>query len=209
MEVNKLMGFYELKRVGLNAPKFKLYKLGDPILLEDDILYTVRTAVYIGKDMSLPREVGVNKVEAKAFAENTLKRLGDNAQIIIYPFFHAYSSGTLISSGPRILIEACKNDLWNLVDHNIIDYRYIGVVSLENGAVKYDTTITGDLLSSEQILELVSASDIVNRKFSDEVLIEGKSLYLEWSYAVPVNEVTKEPLDQEPELVFYELRIID
>lgn len=83
--MNKLLGFYELKNSMLPTIPWKEYKMDT--VLDSDILWTVRTAVYKGEDLNLPRSVGTTAEAAIEFAKSTFQRYGKNGMIIYYPYF--------------------------------------------------------------------------------------------------------------------------
>jgi hypothetical protein len=143
--------------------------------------------------------VGVSSSEAIEFANAVKQKLGDNALIIYYPYFVADKSGTLLVSPSGFIIEAVNKDLWNLVSNNDRDITY----AYENGQLQ----ITGNkyFLSTKEIEELNLVERRVRGSFRDS-LLEGKSILLEWSYAVE-SSPTKEKIGK-PYLVFYECRTV-
>ena len=114
--MNKLEGFFELNRVGLPSVPWKEYNKN--VSLDEDILWTIRSAVLSGKDFNLPRKVGVHASEANAFAENLVNKLRDNGMVVYYPYFIAEKSGVMEVAADKVVIEAVKADLWNLVSYN-------------------------------------------------------------------------------------------
>lgn len=194
--MNKLMGFYELKDSKLPTVPWREYK-GES--LDDSILWTVRTAVYRGMDLNLPRLVGANALDAEKFAKGIVEKYGDNGMAIYYPYFLAEKSGTLNISSDRIVIEAVKEDLWNLVTDG---YRDVTIIIEDN-----NTTFVGDdtFVSEEEIGELKNYSATVKLMFRDD-LLEGNSVQLEWSYAYQ-SDVNKNRVG-ERYLVFYEVRTV-
>ena len=60
--MNKLLGFYELKDSVLPTIPWK--EFNKEVKLDSNILWTVRSAVYRGEDLNLPRAVGVNALDA-------------------------------------------------------------------------------------------------------------------------------------------------
>ena len=71
--MNKLMGFYELQSMSLPSVQWKEYTGNEK--LNPEVLWTVRSAVYRGDDLNLPRLVGVNSEDAMSFAESLLLKL--------------------------------------------------------------------------------------------------------------------------------------
>lgn len=219
MEINKLLGFYELKSSGLPHPNFKIYDNTDNINCDKPILYTVRTAVYRGGDISLPRAVGVDGPTAKAKAVEILRQLGDNAQIYVAPYFIATKSGTMLIGPDTLIVEACWEDLWNLVDHHKIDGYYDGwyhetkkdaEVLMPGEAVTptrmSSNAIEGNILTTELVEDLKKYVERLRRIYRNELLCNNL-IYLEWSCACE-SSLDKVPLS-EPELVFFELKIIN
>ena len=118
--MNKLMGFLELKEMSLPSIPWKQYTGNEK--LDEKYLWTIRSAVYRGEDLNLPRLVGEDAENATKFAENLLYKLGNNGMVIFYPYFIANKSGTLEVKRNSVIIEAVKEDLWNLVtysDHEV------------------------------------------------------------------------------------------
>ena len=114
--MNKLMGFLELKEMMLPSIPWKQYTGNEE--LSDDFLWTIRSAVYRGDDLNLPRSVGKDADESKKFADDLLRKINDNGMVIYYPYFVAKKSGTLEVRRDCVVIEAVKDDLWNLVTYS-------------------------------------------------------------------------------------------
>lgn len=195
--MNKLLGFYELRDSYL--PTIPWEKYDKNVHFEDDILWTVRTAVYRGNDLNLPRAVGVIAEKAAKFANSTLKAIGDNGIVIYYPYFIAEKSGTLNVFRDRVVIEAVKEDLWNLVTY--ADREVTIICSEEN--VEYDGN--EGFISGDELNELMSYVKYIKRMFRDD-LLEEKSILLEWSYAYNC-DINKEK-NGKRYLVFYEARTV-
>lgn len=195
--MNKLMGFFELQSMTLPSIPWKEYT-GQEIL-QDDLLWTIRSAVFQGDDLNLPRLVGATAKDAKAFADRLLEDLKGRGIVIFYPFFLAQKSGTLEVRADRIVIEAVREDLWNMVTLSKRDVT----VWMEEGR----ETIDGDeaFLSQEEKDDLLSNVREIRKIFRGE-LLEGKSVLLEWSFAQNCN-VHKVPMG-ERYLVFYEARTL-
>lgn len=195
--MNKLLGFYELKDSDL--PTIPWEKFDDSVQFDSRKLWTIRSAVYRGNDLNLPRAVGVCAEEADKFANNLYKRLEDRGIVIYYPYFCAEKSGTLNVFYNRIIIESVAADLWNLVTYSerevtiIIDDKekqYIGNKSF---------------ITDEEMNELLIYAQKARQMFSDDIL-EGKSILLEWSFAYD-SDLYKQRLGDKY-LVFYEARTI-
>ena len=114
--MNKLMGFLELKEMRLPSVPWKQYTGTEN--LNNEFLWTIRSAVYRGNDLNLPRMVGEDSIKAKRFADKLLNQMGDKGMVIYYPYFVASKSGTLCVGPNKIVIEAVKDDLWNLVTYS-------------------------------------------------------------------------------------------
>lgn len=191
------MGFYELK--DMNIPSVPWRQYSSDTVLTPDILWTIRTAVYRGDDLNLPRQVGVNATTAKEFADKMLKTLDGRGMVIYYPYFIANKSGTLNVFSDRIVIEAVKDDLWNLVTFS--DREVTIIIDTEG---KKEIGNEG-FLNEAQIENIKKNVAAVRRTFKDD-LLEGKSALLEWSFANKCN-INKQPVDDEF-LVFYEARTV-
>ena len=195
--MNKLMGFYELKSMDLPSIPWKEYTGTEE--LADDRLWTIRSAVFKGDDLNLPRMVGEIGKKAKDFADSLLKRLQDRGMVIYYPYFVANKSGTLNIFWNDIIIEAVKDDLWNLVTYSDreVTIRINGSTEQIDGNKEF--------LSENEKNEILRHVPEIKRLFRDE-LIEGKSVLLEWSFAQD-SSADKEPVGNEY-LVFYEARTV-
>ncbi|MCX7745566.1 MAG: hypothetical protein N2645_01565 [Clostridia bacterium] len=195
--MNKLEGFYELKKSGLPSVPWEKYDANT--VFDEKILWTVRSAVLLGDDLNLPRKVGVNSYEAKEFADQLINNLGENGMVLFYPYFIADKSGVMEVSADRVVIEAVKDDLWNLVTNNKKDVTII--ISEED--IFYDGN--KDFLSNDEITKLLGYSTSVKRMFRS-LIAEGKSIFLEWSFAY-ISDINKKPTGKK-ELVFYEIRSV-
>lgn len=196
-KMNKLMGFYELTSMNIPSVPWKEYT-GDEKFSEE-CLWTVRSAVYRGDDLNLPRLVGATADEAKVFAEKLRLRMQNKGMVIFYPYFVANKSGTLNVFSNRIIIEAVKKDLWNLVTYSD---REVTIELYDNNA---KISGNGEFLSEDELKKILANVAAVKRSFRDD-LLEGKSVLLEWSLAQKSN-LLKEPMGEEF-LVFYEARTV-
>ena len=194
--MNKLLGFYELKNSMLPTVPWKEY---NNTKFESDLLWTVRTAVHRGKDLNLPRCVGVTAEEAESFARKTSQLYGNNGMVIYYPYFLAEKSGTLNVFHDKVIIEAIKDDLWNLVTYADKDVTII--INAQ------DIEYIGDryFINEDELKELLSYVREIRGMFRDD-LIEGKSVLLEWSYAYK-SDINKKRIGDRY-LVFYEARTV-
>ena len=195
--MNKLMGFYELKNMQLPSIPWKEYTGNENF--SKNYLWTIRSAVYSGDDINLPRLVGAECEEAKKFADKLLEELGNKGIVLYYPYFLAYKRGTLNVYSDRIIIEAVKKDLWNLVTKMDRDVT----IQICNDEKIIDGN--RDFLSKSEIDSLLQYVNEVRYLFRDDI-IEGKSILLEWSFAKNCNS-DKEPIG-DMYLIFYEVRTI-
>ena len=195
--MNKLMGFYELRDLSIPTIPWKEYKPGT--ILSDKYLWTIRSAVIRGNDLNLPRMVGKPAEEATAFANDLYKRINHNGLVIYYPYFIAHKSGTLNIFLDKIVVEAIKNDLWNLVTNQDLD------VSLVFNRQDEIISSYGDekFLSADEIKLLLKYSKKIMGIYRNEIL-DGNTILLEWSIASSC-DINKTPID-DPYLVFYEVR---
>lgn len=196
--MNKLMGFLELKEMRLPSIPWKRYTGNED--LSNDFLWTVRSAVYRGDDLNLPRSVGKNAEESKRFADNLLQKLNDNGMVIYYPYFVAKKSGTIEVRNNSVIIEAVKEDLWNLVTYS---EREVTIVARNNEKTEF--VGNSSFLSKDEQNQLYSHVPEIRKIFRDD-LLEGNAALLEWSIAVSCN-TDKSPSGEEY-LVFYEARTV-
>lgn len=194
-KMNKMLGFYELPKTGLPCIAWK--KFDYDMKLDDTLLWTVRTAVLKGNDLSLPRKVGVSATEAYEFGKQQLNHLKDRGLVVIYPYFIAEKSGTLEVKNNRTIIEAVKKDLWNLVTKNQKD---VTIIVTEDGK-----TYDGDhkFLDTNELEDLLHEAEKLRSKYRDSIA-QGNSLLLEWSFAFNTNK-NGEKIGRKY-LVFYEVR---
>ena len=199
--MNKLLGFYELRDSMLPTIPWETYRKGT--FLDSNFLWTVRTAVHNGNDLNLPRCVGATAKEAAHFADSTVQRNCENAMIVYYPYFLAEKSGTLNVFNNKIVIEAVKDDLWNLVTYSRKDVTII--ISEEKNEYKNEYIGNRSFLEDKELNEIISYVKEVKRLFRDD-LTEGKSVLLEWSYAYKCDIEKNRKGDCY--LVFYEARTV-
>lgn len=195
--MNKLEGFQALRKSGLPTVPWKEYNKN--VVLDHNILWTIRSAVAQGDDLNLPRRVGVTAQDAKEFADTLIASLSENDLVIYYPFFIAIKSGVIEVSRNRIVIEGVKDDLWNLVTNNNKDVTII----FENENIEF----IGDsnFFNQQELLELIDYCNLVKKIFS-QILNSGKSLFLEWSFACK-SSLNKEIIG-DTSLIFYEIRTV-
>lgn len=196
--MNKLMGFLELKEMRLPSIPWKQYTGKEE--LDEKYLWTIRSAVYRGNDLNLPRSVGKRAAESKAFANELLKKMDDRGIVIYYPYFVAKKSGTLEVRNDSVIIEAVKDDLWNLVTYSD---REVTIIIHNDG----QTDIVGnrEFLNSDEQKQLSKHIPEIRKIFRDD-LLQGNAALLEWSYAMSCGN-DKKPISDEY-LVFYEARTV-
>lgn len=191
------MGFFELQNSDIPTIPWKEF-IYDTVL-DDSMLWTIRTAVLSGDDFNLPRSVGENSKKSLQFGKEMLQRFGDKGMVIYYPYFVAKKSGTLNISNEMIVIEAVNDDLWNLVTYSSreVTIRIHGNSFIYDGNDKF--------LSEAELNELLKQVPKIKHTFRD-YLTEGKSILLEWSFALNCN-INKEAIGEQY-LVFYEARTV-
>lgn len=197
-KMNKLMGFLELKEMKLPSVPWKQYTGEEKF--EDRYLWTVRSAVYRGNDLNLPRSVGESSKVSKKFADRLLKEMSGNGIVIYYPYFIANKSGTLEVRNDKVIIEAVKDDLWNLVTYS--DREVTIIIDKDNNKSIIGNT---SFINNEEFDNLNKHIPEIRKLFRDD-LLQGKSALLEWSFAQSC-DANKEPIGEEY-LVFYEARTI-
>ena len=192
------MGFLELREMKLPSVPWKQYTGEEEF--EDKYLWTVRSAVYRGNDLNLPRSVGKCSKTSQKFADQLLKKMKDNGIVIYYPYFIAKKSGTLEVKSDKVIVEAVKDDLWNLVTYSD---REVTIITDSNG----DRVTSGNanLLKKKELDNLEKYVPEIRKLFRED-LLEGKSALLEWSFAQSC-DFEKEPTGEEY-LVFYEARTV-
>lgn len=196
-QMNKLDGLYELKK--LNIPTVNWKKFTDATKLDDHHLWTIRTAVYEGNDLDLPKLFGADAQTAEKFARRISKEIGNNGIVIYYPYLIAQKSGNLQISGNSIVIEAIKGDLVPLLRGNAIDVTYI--------YSKTGQKIVGDedFLSEKEINDLLFYAGYLTQLYG-YMLAEKRCLQLEFSFASECG-LKKEAIGA-PELIFFEIRTV-
>lgn len=196
--MNKLMGFYELADMEIPSVPWKEYKGNEK--LDPEYLWSIRSAVFQGDDLNLPRKIGIPAKDAIEFANDLLAKMHNEGLVIYYPYFLAKKSGTLNIYSNHIVIEAVDGDLWNLVTYSDRDVTIL--------ITEKKTVFDGNrnFLSTKEINDILSNMPQIKKTFRDD-LLEGKSVLLEWSFAQKSN-LSKKPLGEEY-LVFYEIRTVE
>ena len=172
--MNKLDGLYELKKINLPSIDWNTYS--HDTLLDNNYLWTIRTAIYKGLDLNLPRSFGKDSLASKEFADRLLDQIGDNGIVIYYPYLIAEKSGILQFNKNRIIIEAVEGDLSNLLSGSSVDVTYIW--NDENKIVKGNENF---LDINDQNL-LLSNAVYLKRKYSEYMML-GEEMQLEFSFA--------------------------
>ncbi|MEG6616637.1 hypothetical protein V6C27_09450 [Peptococcaceae bacterium 1198_IL3148] len=198
--MNKLQGFYELKWIGIPAITWKIFT--EDTIFDENLLWTIRVAVRFGEDINLPRAIGVKAEEAKFVAKNFLNDFKENGLIIYYPFFIAIKSGNMEIKESRIIIEAVKNDLWNLTTGGERD------VTIFIDRLTKEMQFYGDetFLTMQEIDELLRYAARIRVKYKDYIF-DRSSVMVEWSYAINT-DINRKPIG-ERYLVFYECRVLN
>lgn len=196
--MNKLMGFYALKDMHLPVIPWVEYTGNEE--LNPDLLWTVRSAVYHGSDLNLPRLVGADAKRANVFAKELLQMLRCGGMVLVYPYFIAQKSGTMNVYDNKVIIEAVKKDLWNLVTYSSRDVT----IFIDSTDINYD----GDkaFITEEELQNLLSYIPEIRREFRND-LQSGKSVMLEWSFAFNCDRHKRKKGREY--LVFYEARTLE
>lgn len=199
--MNKYLGFYQLK--ALNLPTVPWEKFTPDKILDGRLLWSIRVAVEDSNDLNLPRLIGANSDEAYRKGRELLDRYSGRGLVIYYPYFIAEKSGVLEISSSRIVIEAVEKDLWNLVTNGRRDVTVVLNPAGENEIVECHGN--PEFLSDEEIGEIKRYAAVIKGRFRSE-LIEGRSVFAEWSFAYNT-DMNNKPIGDRY-LVFYELRTV-
>lgn len=194
--MNKLSGFFELRKMNLPCVTWKEYHTGDT--LDDHFLWSIRCAKFRENDLDLPRLIGAEADKAIAFANRLRHQI--NGMVIYYPYFIAEKSGTLCVSRDKVVIEAVHDDLWNMVKMGTQDVTII----IDEEEKNTETIGDKNLLSGAELEEILSHVSKIRKRFRDELFT--KDILLEWSFARNCGK-EKIPIG-ERYLVFYEIRSI-
>lgn len=195
--MNKLEGLYELK--SLKIPSIDWHIYSHDTTLDNNRLWTIRSAIYKGLDLSLPRLFGKDSRVSKQFADKLLDQIGDDGIVIYYPYLIAEKSGNLQFNEDRIIIEAVEGDLSNLLSGSKVDVTYIW-----NDGIRKVTGNDQFLDISEQKL-LLSYVEYLKRKYSN-IMKLGKEMQLEFSFAYDSSARGKKVGNRK--LVFFEIRTL-
>ena len=193
------MGFYELKELLLPSIKWNEYT--PSVVLSENSLWTIRSAVNRGDDLNLPRLVGKSAQEAKVFADDLYRQLEGKGIVIYYPYFIAHKSGTLNVFYDKTVIEAVDSDLWNMVTNQELDTSLV----FNNEFILQNYYGKKDFITEQEINKFKIYTKKIRSAFREEML-EGKSILLEWSIASDCDQQHKEI--GEEYLIFYEIRSV-
>ena len=195
--MNKLEGLYELRKLNIPSINWKVFT--DNTKLDEQHLWTIRTAVYEGNDLDLPKLFCVDAQTAEKFARRMNKEMGNNGIVIYYPYLIAQKSGNLQISCNSIIIEAIKGDLEPLLRGNSVDVTYI--------YSKTGREIVGEeaFLSKKEINSLLFYAGYLTQLYR-YVLAEKSCLQLEFSFASDCD--LKQKAIGLPELIFFEIRTV-
>lgn len=197
--MNKLMGFYELKKLSL--PSIKWNEYSPSVVLNKNILWTIRSAVYSGDDLNLPRLIGKSAEEAKVFADNLYKQFADKGLVIYYPYFVAHKSGTLNVFYDKIVIEAVDSDLWNMVTYQNLDVS----LTFDIEFILQNHYGNKNFITEKELDTFRICAKKIWFSFREE-LLNGRSILLEWSIASDCDRQYKKVGDEY--LIFYEIRSV-
>jgi hypothetical protein len=199
VNMNKLQGFYFLQSLGVPAVPWQI--LSHSTYLDPHLLWTIRVAVERGPDMNLPRAIGIDSFSAKLKGEELLRKFNNVGIVVYYPYFIAEKSGTLEIRQETIIIEAVKNDLWNLTTYGKPDVTILIDKRTKTKSIHGDAS----LMEDSEIKELIRYAARVRMKLR-EYIFDGRSALLEWSYAINT-DINHQPIGDKY-LVFYEVRTI-
>ena len=193
--MNKLEGFFALQKIDIPSVQWRLYT--PDMVLDPSILWTIRCAVMRGNDWNLPRLIGATACQAKKFAKETYRMLGDGAIIIYYPFFIADKSGTMEIHNKNVVIEAITGDLWKLVTENNKD------ITIMKDDTNRQVIGNQDFFTLAEEKELFSYIPKIKAACKNDI-VSGKSVLLEWSFSYK-SDLKKQPVGKR-QLLFYEIR---
>jgi hypothetical protein len=197
--MNKLEGFYELKRHGI--PTIPWQPFTGQNYLDPDLLWTIRVAVAGENDFNLPRAIGVIAAEAIKIGLNLVAEYKPGDLILYYPYFLAMKSGVIEMQAEQTIIEAVAEDLWNLTTLGHKDITVI-IDNLTGNESRFGNV---EFLDQDELEQLKQWANRMRRLHRD-LIFGGDSLLLEWSFAVDTN--AKRELLGEKHLLFTECKAI-
>ena len=193
--MNKLAGMYELRKLNIPSVDWKLFQ--EDTVLSENRLWTIRTAVFQGADLHLPRLFGQNARDSMEFARKCLNEMNGRGIVIYYPYLHAVKSGVIQFGLSNTCLEVVSGDIKNLLDGGDPEASYYrkntGWISERNA----------DLYNREELEELFRYAEYCRRYFRN-VLLESREIQMEFSYAYDVD--TDHRKAGETRLVFFEVR---
>lgn len=174
--INRLLGFLELESIGLPIVDLRKYEDGD--ILNPDIKWVAKTAVYKGSDISLPRLIGGYTSEIRAFYKTVKGMLGDNAVVFVYPYFEGVKSGVLRVTSIAVSVEAVTGSEYDLAGSS---HLKTSITFYEDGreVAENDTCLT-----ASEIEKLRSyARKVKKSKLVLDELKNGGTVQFEWALA--------------------------
>jgi hypothetical protein len=195
--MNKLQGFYELRRMGIPAVPWQPFTGVED--LDANLLWTVRVAVLSGNDFNLPRAVGVSAEQALLKGRQFLAKLSPEDLVVYYPYFLALKSGIIELQEHRTIIEAVDKDLWNLTT---LGHRDVTIIK-DRLTDQFNIFGNPTFLKPNEVDELMSYADRV-RALQRRYIFDLSSIMLEWHYAVHT-DIRREPIG-DPHLIFTECK---
>ncbi len=195
--MNKLEGLYELQRLNIPSVEWNIFK--ENTKLDKTHLWTIRTAVYKGRDVNLPKLFGATAQVAQEYGQHMRNVVGDNGIVIYYPYLVAEKSGNLQIGMDSVILEVVNGDLEPLLQGEAIDTTYIFSAQ--------EKKIIGNqwLLSEDEIAQILMHADYLKQTY--RYLIDNKnSLQLEFSFASE-SDLCKRAIGN-PRLIFFEIRTV-
>ncbi len=195
--MNKLDGMYELRKANLPSVDWKEFRRGT--ILPDDYLWTIRTAVYKGQDIHLPRLFGKPAGVSMRFAEQCLEQMKGKGIIICYPYLQPEKSGVLQFDLRNVYLEGISGDVKKILDGDNPEVFY------QWREAEFRTQGKSRLFSEQELMELYRYSQQCKRRYR-EILSDGSMMQLEFSYAYRVDRDHNKCEDTK--LYFFEMRTI-
>lgn len=191
--MNKLEGMYELKRNHLPTVDWKLFQ--EKTVLSETCAWTIRTAVFKGQDLYLPKLFGKSGQEAMIFGRRCLQEMKDKGIVFYYPYLEAKKSGVLQFDVSSIQLECVEGDLGRLLNGSTPDAAYYW-------ERKFLKEYGKEMLSAKEQDELLEWVFYCRRRYR-EIMKLGEKMQLEFSY---VRDGNKE--NQQNRLIFFEMRTL-
>ncbi len=192
--MNKYYGLLEIDALGLPAIKWMDYQEG--MKLNENCLWTIRTANNGNRDMYLPHKIGISADEAYVFAKKC-KKYYDH--VFASEFFYAKISGSLMIDLSGAVIEWVEGNSTELTRHGKVNETIRIFFDSNNDSVK-------TILSNSVFEKLKEYARVVAYK-EKEYLFDNKLIIMEWSI-IDSNKTHSYYSYKEGELIFYDMRII-